>query len=352
MAEYSPLAFRLKTVLQTTSHEHHPSMQPTLSPKHHWESNWFQSALLIVALLVLVAFSAWTLFGMMGVYLSLAFTLSGLFFARKATTAMVMKMYKAQPIQRHQSPQLYDNFVLLCERAELSPIPTLFYIPSQMANAFAVGQGDSAAVGITDGIIRMMDHREMAGILAHEITHIRCRDTSTMGVADVISRSVALVARIGFFMMLFSASTFLMGRGGLNLLASALVMMGSPMVATMLQLALSRTREFNADRGAALLTGDITGLSTALQKLEHQRPRGLFDMIFRPGNRRKQPNMLRTHPPTEDRVAALRELVEQPPEIAAPVASIASLGMTQFAIEEKPAVQGPPKYRWATGLWW
>lgn len=327
-------------------------MQPTLSPKHHWRSNWFQSVLLIVALLILVAFSAWTLFGMVGVYVSLAFTLSGLFFARKATTAMVMRMYKAQPIQRHQSPQLYDTFVALCQRAELSPIPALYYIPSQMANAFAVGQGDTAAVGITDGIIRMMDHREMAGILAHEITHIRCRDTATMGVADVIARSVAMVARIGFFMMLFSASTFLMGRGGLNLLMSALVMMGSPMVATMLQLALSRTREFNADRGAALLTGDILGLSTALKKLDRQRPRGLFEMIFRPGNRRKQPNMLRTHPPTEDRIAALRELMEQPPEIAPPATSFSSLAMTQFGIEERQAVQTPPKYRWGTGLWW
>jgi len=323
-------------------------MHATLSPKHHRESNWFQSVLLIVALLLLVAFSAWILFGMTGVYMSLAFTLSGLFFARNATTAMVMKMYKAQPIERHQSPQLYDNFVLLCQRAELSPIPKLFYIPSKMANAFAVGKGDSAAVGVTDGIVRMMNHREMAGILAHEITHIRCRDTTTMGIADIISRSVAMVARIGFFMMLFSASTFLMGRGGLNLLLSALVMMGSPIVATMLQLALSRTREFNADRGAALLTGDIMGLSSALQKLEHQRPRGLFEMIFLPGNRRKQPNMLRTHPPTEDRIAALKELVEQPLEVT----PVAPMGLTQFAIEQRPAVQTPPKYRWGTGLWW
>jgi len=272
------------------------------------------------------------LFGLTGVYLALAFTVSGLFFARNVTTAMVMKMYKAQPIQRHQSPILYDNFVLLCQRAELTPIPQLFYIPSKMANAFAVGKGKTAAVGITDGVARMMNHREMAGILAHEITHIRCRDTTTMGIADIMSRSVSLVARVGFFMMLFSASTFLMGRGGLNLLLSALVMMGSPMVATMLQLALSRTREFNADRGAAMLTGDIEGLSSALLKLEQQKPRGLFDMIFRPGNRRKQPNMLRTHPPTEDRIAALKALIEEPevPKIA----TLTPSSLTDFQIEQ------------------
>ena len=327
-------------------------MQSPLSPKHHRESNWFQSILLIAALLALVAFSAWILFGMTGVYLSMAFTISGLFFGRNITTAMVMKMYKAQPIERHQSPELFDNFVQLCQRAELNPIPKLFYIPSKMANAFAVGKGDSAAVGITDGVVRMMNHREMAGILAHEITHIRCRDTTTMGIADIISRSVALVARIGFFMMIFSASTFLMGRGGLNLLLSGLVMMGSPMVATMLQLALSRTREFNADRGAAILTGDIEGLSSALLKLEKQQPRGLLDLIFRPGNRRKQPNMLRTHPPTEDRIAALKALVEQSQAEVQTIAGFSPSSLTDFEIEQKPAINRPPKYRWATGLWW
>lgn len=326
-------------------------MVSPLSPKHHRSSNWSQSVLLIAALLGLVAFSAWILFGLAGVYLALAFTGFGLLFAQNVTPAMVMKMYKAKPIQRHQSPKLYETFEILCRAAELDPLPQLYYIPSRMANAFAVGNGANAAVGVTDGIVRMMNHREMAGILAHEITHIRCRDTTTMGIADVISRSVAMVARIGFFMTLFSASTFLMGRGGLNLLFSGLVMMGAPMAATMIQLALSRTREFNADRGAAMLTGDITGLSSALTKLERQQPRGLLEMIFRPGNRRMQPNMLRTHPPTEDRLAALRELAK--PE---PVEGINIMQARQFSdefgIEEVPKIVRPPKYRWGTGLWW
>lgn len=326
-------------------------MVSPLSPKHHQGSNWFQSFLLIAALLVLVAFSAWVLFGVGGVYFALAFTVFGLAFAQNVTPAMVMKMYKARPIQRHQSPELFDTFVILCRAAELNPIPQLYYIPSQMANAFAVGNGANAAVGVTDGIVRMMNHREMAGILAHEITHIRCRDTTTMGIADVISRSVAMVARIGFFMTLFSASTFLMGRGGLNLLFSGLVMMGAPMAATMLQLALSRTREFNADRGAAILTGDIQGLSSALIKLQRQQPRGLLEMIFRPGNRRMQPNMLRTHPPTEDRIAALRELVEPAGERISDVFGDRFL-VDSFGIEQSPKIVRPPKYRWGTGLWW
>lgn len=326
-------------------------MVSPLSPKHHQGSNWFQSVLLIAALLGLVAFSAWILFGMGGVYFALAFTIFGLLFAQNVTPAMVMKMYRAKPIERQQSPELFDTFVTLCNAAKLDPIPRLFYIPSRMANAFAVGNGSNAAVGITDGIIRMMNHREMAGILAHEITHIRCGDTTTMGIADVISRSVAMVARIGFFMTLLSASTFLMGRGGFNLLFSGLVMMGAPLAATMLQLALSRTREFNADRGAAILAGDIEGLSSALVKLERQQPRGLMEMIFRPGNRRMQPNMLRTHPPTEDRLAALRELVHPHPEQITSLVDARQL-VNEFGIEQNPKIDRPPKYRWGTGLWW
>ena len=191
-----------------------------LSPRHHRFSNQFQSFLLIAALLLLVAASAWILFGNFGVILAIGFTIFGLLFGRRATAAMVLKMYKAKPLEYHEAPELVDTFGNLCDKAGLAPTPTLHFIPSRMANAFAVGQGDNAAVGVTDGLIRMMNPREMAGILAHEITHISCRDTTTMGIADIISGSVTLVARIGFFSMLFSFSSFAMGRDGWNLLLS------------------------------------------------------------------------------------------------------------------------------------
>lgn len=326
-----------------------------LSPRHHQFSNWFQSVLLIGSLLILVSASAWILFGGGGVFFALAFTAFGLFFGRRATSAMVLSMYKARPIGRQEAPHLMETFERLCEAAQLNPAPQLFYIPSRMANAFAVGQGRGAAVAITDGLVRMMNHREMAGILAHEITHVRCRDTTTMGIADIISRSVSTVARVGFFMMLFSASSFLMGRPGWNVLLSAIVMMMSPMFATMIQLALSRTREFNADRGAALLTGDPDGLASALLKLERQKmPRGIWERLFGRPDVRKQSNMLRTHPPTEDRVAALAavkqelaSLIERE-SVATPVVS----DLRRFELENRPKVSRGPAYHLASGLWW
>ena len=328
-----------------------PSSQSPLSPTHHRFSNWSQSLLLIVALFALVAFSAWVLFGTFGVIVALAFTVFGLLFGRRATAAMVLKMYKAQPLEYHQAPELVETFTMLCQRAELDPLPTLHFIPSRMANAFAVGQGKSAAVGVTDGILRMMNPREMAGVLAHEITHIRCKDTTTMGIADIIKGSVSMVARIGFFMMFFSFSNFMMGREGWNLLLSGGVMMLAPTVATMLQLALSRTREFNADRGAAVLTGDARGLASALIKLERHKPKGILERIFGTTDGVRQPNMLRTHPPTDERVEALMQLE---PELVAQDALNEQIipPARRFVVPDQPRVRRRPAYHLSTGLWW
>lgn len=327
------------------------SSQSPLSPNHHRASNWSQSVLLIVALLALVAFSAWILFGTFGVFVALAFTLFGLVFGRRATAAMVLKFYKAQPLEYHQAPELFETFIQLCQRAELDPLPTLHFIPSRMANAFAVGQGRSAAVGVTDGILRMMNPREMAGVLAHEITHIRCKDTTTMGIADIIKGSVSMVARIGFFMMFFSFSSFMMGRDGWNFLLSGIVMMLAPTAATMLQLALSRTREFNADRGAAVLTGDVRGLASALIKLERHKPKGMLERIFGSTDGVRQPNMLRTHPPTDERVEALMQLE---PELVAHEATDSEIipPVRRFLVPDQPRVRRRPAYHLGTGLWW
>jgi heat shock protein HtpX len=327
------------------------SHQSPLSPSHHWASNWIQSLLLIVALLALVAFSAWVLFGTYGVIVATGFTVFGLLFGRRATAALVLRMYKAQPLQHHQAPELCETFTLLCKRAELEPLPKLYFIPSRMANAFAVGQGKNAAVGVTDGILRMMNPREMAGVLAHEITHIRCKDTTTMGIADIIKGSVSTVARLGFFMMLFSFSSFMVGRPIWNVLLSGGVMMLAPTAATMLQLALSRTREFNADRGAAILTGDARGLASALLKLERHRPQGMLEKLFGTADGMRQPNMLRTHPPTDDRVEALMqfesELLSQNPNVDQNLPPA-----RRFEVPDQPRVRRRPAYHLGTGLWW
>ncbi|QEG23095.1 zinc metalloprotease HtpX [Mariniblastus fucicola] len=273
-------------------------------------SNTFHTILLIFAMAVLAGFVGLVLGGKMGLIGAVLLTIFGLAFGSRASAALILRMYKAQPIHPHQAPQLFEIYDELCRRAQLSPKPKLFYIPSKMPNAFAVGVGNNSSVALTDGIIRMMNPRELEGILAHELTHVQCRDTSVLGVADIISRTISALSRVGLLMLFFSMGS-MFGKTAVPFWTTGAILFFSPSIAIMLQLALSRTREFNADRGAAELTGDAMGLASALKKLEHVIERGVFEKILRPGMRRQQPAMLRTHPPTEDRLAALMEIAKE-----------------------------------------
>lgn len=314
-------------------------------------SNTLHTILLILAMAVLAGFVGYVLGGKFGLVSAVLLMLFGLAMGSRASAALVLRMYKAQPIHPQQAPHIYAIYNELCRRAELSPYPKLYYIPSRMPNAFAVGVGDSSAVALTDGIIRMMNPREMAGILAHELTHVQCRDTSVLGVADIISRTISALSRFGLLMLFFSAGSFF-GKSAIQFWITGAVLFFSPTVAVMLQLALSRTREFNADRGAAELTGDVHGLASALKKLDRmaQGGGGVLQKILRPGMRRQQPAMLRTHPPTEDRVAALMEVTQE-------IESRESLPDELLPRErrivpaDRPRVRQKPRYRFLSGLW-
>lgn len=312
-------------------------------------SNTLHTILLILALAVLAAFVGFVLGGRMGLIGAVLLTVFGFAMGSRASAALVLRMYKAQPIHQSQAPQLFAIYNELCHRAKLSPTPKLYYIPSRMPNAFAVGVGKSSAVAVTDGIIRMMNPRELAGILAHEITHVQCRDTSVLGVADIFSRTISVLSRMGLLMMFFSFSSFF-GKSALSFWITGGILFFSPTVAVMLQLALSRTREFNADRGAAELTGDAFGLSSALKKIERTTQGGMLQRILRPGARRQQPAMLRTHPPTDDRVAALMEIANElearqrlPQEIIPDERRLKAV--------DHARVRQKPRYRFLSGIW-
>jgi heat shock protein HtpX len=312
-------------------------------------ANTLHTILLIFALAVLAGFVGFVLGGRMGLIGAVLFTVFGFAMGSRASAALVLRMYKAQPIHPGQAPQLFEIYNELCRRAELSPYPKLYYIPTRMPNAFAVGVGDSSAVAVTDGIIRMMNPREIAGILAHEITHVQCRDTSVLGVADIFSRTISVMSRIGLLMMFFSFSSFF-GDSPIPFWVTGAILFFSPTVAVMLQLALSRTREFNADKGAAELTGDPYGLASALKKLDRLAQGGMLQKILRPGMRRQQPAMLRTHPPTEDRVDALMEVAkdleanESLPQLMMPP-------QRRIPPADRPKVRQRPRYRFLSGIW-
>ncbi len=313
-------------------------------------SNTVHTILLIGAMAVLAGLVGFFLGGKFGLIGAVLLTLFGLATGSRVSASLVLRMYKAQPIHPHQAPQLFEIYNELCRRADLSPYPKLYYIPTRMPNAFAVGLGNSSAVALTDGILRMMNPRELAGILAHELTHVRCRDTSVLGVADIFSRTISALARIGLIMMFLSFGSVAM-KSGIPFWTTGAILFFSPTIAVMLQLALSRTREFNADRGAAELTGVAHGLASALKKLDRMTEGGMLQRIMRPGMRRQQPAMLRTHPPTEDRIAALLEVAQ---ELAADIPLPDSMLPEERRIPapaDQSRVREKPRYHFVSGIW-
>jgi heat shock protein HtpX len=268
--------------------------------------NMINTWLIILGLVVLLMLSAWLLFGLAGVFWSTV--IGGLFLIAgpRFSPAMVLRFYKARPLTRHEVPELMDILEELTRRAELPAVPKLYYIASANMNAFAVGRPEDSVISITDGLLRGLTLRQMVGVLAHEISHISNRDIRVMALADLVNRLTGAMQTFGFLLLLFG-----LWQGGTAILA-ALVLMLAPTIGALLQLALSRAREYDADLEAAQLTGDPEGLASALAVLERRQGR-MWEGLVLPGARIPNPSLLRSHPPTGERVRRLLALKGLPP---------------------------------------
>ncbi len=274
------------------------------SQAHAWR-NRLHSAVLLAVMGGFLALLGWMIWGLAGIAMLLGAGLGSLLFIPGAQPTMVMRLYGARPLAPRQAPMLFRALGLLSERAGLPAVPQLFYIPSRTANAFAVGNRDNAAIGLSDGLMRQLNLRELSAVLAHEISHVRYNDLWVMGLADLISRLTRLLSLFGQFLLLLSLPAFLFYEVLVNWFAILLLIL-APSLSALAQLALSRTREFEADRGAAELTGDPEALISALIRIERSQG-GWLEQIFLPGRRLPDPSLLRTHPDTADRIARLRE---------------------------------------------
>lgn len=272
----------------------------------------------------------WALIGI-GAFLALAPSLP-----LKST----LGLYGARPIAPRDFPEGWTMLTALAERAGLERVPDLYYLPSALPNAFSLGRGERAAVVLSDGLIRLMTPRELKGVMAHEISHIAHRDLWIMGLADIMARLTSISAYAGLFLLLLNLPLILAGAVHVPWIAPILLAL-SPTVMSLLQMALSRTREFAADAGAARLTGDPEGLARALVKLERATGR-FWEEIFLPGRRMPDPSLLRSHPETRDRVARLATLEAT----AAPEGGPDGPHRPRW-----PAVQGRPRWR-RSGLWY
>ncbi len=317
-------------------------MENDQNNNNHNRTNHFQSVIMVIAMAGIMGICGFAIGGTMGLFLALGFAAFTILGAGRATASLVLKMYKANPLTREQAPGLIEIFDTLVERANLEHRPKLYYVPSEMMNAFATGRNENVAVAVTDGLLRNMTPREIAGVLAHELSHVRHRDIFVMSIADAFSRVTATIGQIGIYMLMFAIPSVMMGMK-LTMLGG-LVLLLAPSASAMLQLALSRSREYEADRGAAEITGDPLGLAMALKKIEVAHT-GVIQKILLPGRKSPEPALLRTHPPTEERIARLKAMAGMDQSIKLPEPEILAK-----SFQPQTKIRRP---RWhLTGLWY
>ena len=277
----------------------------------HQTRNLVQSMLLIGGMGLIAWAVVATIAGPGLTLLTVGSSVIGLLLAPSLPKTVLLSAYRARRLTGRTFPEGVGMIAELARRADLPRVPALYYIPSELPNAFAMGDPRDSAICITDGLLGLLNARELAGVLAHEVAHVANRDLWIMGVADVMSRIVSLASWVGQVILILNLPLLLSGAAYVPW-HIPLMLVFSPTLMALLQLALSRTREFDADRGAVDLTGDPDGLASALSKLERRVGRFWEDM-FLPGRRIPEPSLLRTHPPTEERIRRLRELQGRPP---------------------------------------
>lgn len=283
-------------------------MTDLLTYRRHRFDNNFQTLVLIIGMLALLAGLTVALGDMGWIVIFFGFSLILVSIIPNIGPAIFFKLNRATRISPKFNPAIYQMLVEISKQAGLTHTPKLYYLPSRIHNAFAMGTGRSASIGITAVMLDSFETREIAGILAHEVSHIRNKDTLVMGLANRFRRFCIFLSRVGILLLIVNLPLVLLGRDSISLLA-LLLMISAPTLAALLQLSLSRTREYAADATAAHITGDPEGLALALARLKaihEQKPSG-WQRIFLP-TIKNQPTLLSTHPPTDDRIERLAKL--------------------------------------------
>jgi heat shock protein HtpX len=309
----------------------------------HRLNNALHALLLLGGLAALLVVIGWVLGGAGGMLWAAVLGLGALLISPRISPALILRMYGARPLAPAHAEALYDLVGSLAARAELPHTPALYYVPTAVMNAFSVGRRDEAVIAVTDGLLRGLPPRELTAVLAHEISHIRHNDIWIMSLADSVSRIVRAMSFMGQLLILINLPMFLMQAGALPWLPIGLLVF-APSLSALLQLALSRNREFDADVEAARLTGDPLGLASALERLEMQQER-MWRHVLWPGYRNRQPSLLRTHPNSEERIDRLRSLAP------AGQAFASETPVQPFLPGHWPPLVARPRQRWH-GLWY
>lgn len=230
---------------------------------------------------------------------------------------IVLRMYKAQAVSEHEAPELYATVKNLALKASM-PMPRVYIIPGDTPNAFATGRNEQhAVVAVTEGILRILGKDELEGVIAHELTHIRNRDILIGSIAATLAGAIVMLAHMAQWAAMFGG----VGRdddegGGSNIVGLILMAVLAPIAATLIQMAISRSREYLADAGGAKISGKPYALAGALEKLSRAsqtmpmeaNPSTAHMFIVNPLTGRSLMNLFSTHPPIEERIARLRSM--------------------------------------------
>ncbi len=273
--------------------------------------NIMKTAILMASITALFMALGSVIGGQQGMLIALVIALGMNFFSYWYSDKLVLKMYNAQEVDAGSAPQFYRMVEELAQRAGL-PMPRVYLIQEDAPNAFATGRNPQhAAVAATTGILRVLNERELRGVMAHELAHVKHRDILISTVSATMAGAVSMLAN---FAMLFGGRDS-EGRP-VNPIVSILVMLLAPLAASLIQMAISRAREFEADRGGAEISGDPRALASALEKI-HRYARGMpmeaaerhpetaQMMIMNPLSGGGLRGLFSTHPATEERVARL-----------------------------------------------
>jgi heat shock protein HtpX len=257
--------------------------------------------------------------GSSGALIGLIFAAATNLFSWYSSDKIALAAYQAQPIAPDQAPDLHQMVQRLSDRAGL-PMPKLYLIPTEGANAFATGRDPQhAAVAVTKGIVEMLPADELEAVIAHELSHVMNRDTLTQAVAATVAGAISYLAQVLQFGAMFGGFSRQDDREGSNPIALIATIILAPLAATVIQMAISRTREFEADAGSARLTGNPRALARALQRLEasaRQMPIAVnpaFEPLLIMNAIPKQAfsNLFSTHPSTEARIENLLKIEQE-----------------------------------------
>ena len=276
--------------------------------------NWVKTAMLMAAIMALFGIVGGLLGGQQGMLMALVFGGAMNVFSYWFSDKMVLKMYNAQEVDETSAPQFYGMVRDLAQRANL-PMPRVYIIDEAQPNAFATGRNpEHAAVAATSGILQLLSAAELRGVMAHELAHVAHRDILISTVSATMAGAISALAN---FAMFFGGRG---GNGRSNPLATIAVALLAPLAASLIQMAISRAREYEADRGGAEISGDPKALADALGKIQmyaegripmapaEAHPETAQMMILNPLSAGGIKGLFSTHPPTAERIARLRAL--------------------------------------------